>query len=692
MSEEDSETGSIQFTRSSIHKKEAKLPSTLSIPSSGSNENEKDELIEQYEKKMGEMLQIQQDLTTAQTQLRSAYDTNQLLQKQIKKMQEDYDEQLERAKQRIMELEKGGEEMNSSNQILYDKIKKWKSRARGYQVVIDDQNREIQAKENIVSDLTNEKKAIKEQYEKQIYELTKQLKQQKSLVAQLKVENNDLRTQSSASSESFVEQKKQNEELYNEKQKLAVENSQLKGRKDQLKKQLKHSSDDSLSKQATIQDQERQIRSLSEQVDVLKKDSMERDQLKKENLQLKDQITAKDSEIRDNKSELEKVNKALSKTKTSNKVNSTIISTIMETMGNIENPNQIIDAITKMTNANNKMQKKIKSMKKRLDQEETLQQTMIKQNEDIESLKQMQNIQKQKNKLSKAIENSRKTVAVSLNELASQFGYKTPTVTFRNVLVTVVLAKRLSSLPHFKSDFVTDSRNWWWISQNEYVERDEILQKAGARYTEMESSLDKVVKLNHEFQQQINHLEETLKQGNDKNAIAINSAQYLQNEIHELNVELSSLIDVETYESLHEQYITIKKQFKEAHSTIKMLKSQNNEVISQLEEAQISCQDQSNEMSLLHEEIEAAQTHIQKLQEEIKILYKSQHAKNKELLSLERGISKEKISNQQNTAQCRALAVENQQLFNQLHPAKLLQDSPDGQPHLSYRTNNKTLL
>ena len=86
----------------------------------------------------------------------------------------------------------------------------------------------------------------------------------------------------------------------------------------------------------------------------------------------------------------------------------------------------------------------------------------------------------------------------------------------------------------------------------------------------------------------------------------------------------------------------------------------------------IHCQDQENEINALQEEIEVIKVKNEKLIEDIKILEKSQLAKNKELLSLERGIQKAKTTNDRNTAQCQVLALENQNLFNQIHHSKVI--------------------
>jgi chromosome segregation ATPase len=143
---------------------------------------------------------------------------------------------------------------------------------------------------------------------------------------------------------------------------------------------------------------------------------------------------------------------------------------------------------------------------------------------------------------------------------------------------------------------------------------------------------------------------------------------FLRGHIKKLNEELSSLIDFETYEALRTESVDRKHKLKMALAHVKSLTAEKIDLTEKLEEAGIACQDQSHEIASLQDELEVAQARNEELSEELQLLQKAQLVKTRELLSLERGIRKEQVTSDRNTAQCRALAMENQQLFRRINP------------------------
>ena len=69
MSTSPSQEELAKFTGSSIKQSENRFPSSLTLPSTSQSSNDREILLDEYQKKMGDMLQLQKDLCMMTNQM-----------------------------------------------------------------------------------------------------------------------------------------------------------------------------------------------------------------------------------------------------------------------------------------------------------------------------------------------------------------------------------------------------------------------------------------------------------------------------------------------------------------------------------------------------------------------------------------------------------------------------------------------
>lgn len=662
------------LSRSSIQINQKQEPSTITLPST-MNSNDKEELIDQYQEKMGDMLECQKELYTTKTQLKKVIDQVNQTKIHFTQLLQEKDIKLEEAARRIQELENENNSRIQNEISCNSKVAQCETKCKNYIDTINQLKQEIQKKENQNQNQNNEHKELEKKSKNQVIEIQKQLDNKNSQISDLKVQLAELRQQELSSSESFSNQQKRLDELLRNKEKLESQIAKLSDSKEKLKLDLKQSNDEVAVLQATITDQQNTIMNLRK--DKIKYKQKCSDLLKtvedlKSQIKQYSEFPKKNQEL---EIQLDKMQKQYKKEmkKTNNATN--LLSMITSLVGKAYKPKDILSNVQKVCKERDDLRQKVIENDKSGNNFQQIVEENSQLKNKIMTFEKYNSLQKLKYNISTSIENARKEKSEQLVKLARNFGFESNEIPFRSVVITVLLSIRISKIMKDSPDnisYVRDNRNWFWISNdigskinNTFIESAELLQK-------FQNEREQAKKTNEQINDEMNKLESEIENKAQKLEQNDQSIAFLRKEIYRLNEELSSLIDPETYAELNQNYIILKKQFKSLKQNEQKLLNENNQLTEQLEELTIHSQDQENEINVLQEEIEVAKVKNEKLIEDIKILEKSQLAKNKELLSLERGIQKVKTTNDRNTAQCKALALENQNLFNQIHQSKII--------------------
>ncbi|OHT06843.1 hypothetical protein TRFO_25094 [Tritrichomonas foetus] len=674
MSSSTSQEEPAQFTRSTIKSRDKRAPSSLTFPSTSSSANDKETIIDQYQEKMVDMLACQKELCTVKTHLSKVIDESKSNEIRLKQIILEKETKLEEASKRIQDLENENNSHMQNDVTQSSKAAKWKARCRQLQEIIDKQNKELQNKDETIKKQILEQKEIEKAARRQANELQKKLDYQVSQLSERKIELAELKQQSIISNESIINQQKQLDDVVRYKENLENQNSKLKEDKEMLKIQLKQSSDESVVHQATISDQLSSIQKLRKEKAKYKTECSD---LKKAQINLKEQLeryTSLPKKIQELEQSLEKSKKLYEKEtrKTNNATN--ILSIITSLVGEAYRPKDIISNVQKVCQERDNLKQKLMNLENSIKGVDDLSNELSRQKETIINLQKRLDANKQRNIIIKSIEKARKAANEQMTHYANSFGFDKEKINMRSLIITVLLGSRLSKMMksiHSNYEYVTDNRNWWWMNSTEHEKMKSLLSESAGKLTAYQNQTEDLSKTNSELKEHIGKIEEEMMIKDKQIDENKKSLIFLRNEIHRLNDELSNLIDPETYSELQNNYVIIKKQLKEFRCHEQQLIQEKKLLSDQIEELTITNIDQSNEITVLQEEIEIAQAKIEKLTEDIRILEKSQMAKTKELLSLERGIMKVKASNDRNTAQCKALAIENQHLFNQMNPNKL---------------------
>ena len=681
-----SQEAAVQFTRSSISAKQEKKPSAISLGTTSSSSIEKDQLLDEYQAKMGEMLKCQQELCTVKGQLRDAMDTVQQKEKSFHEKEVEYQSQIAAMSQRIQDLEASTDSKTKENVEQTGKAEKWKTRCHHYQEVIAQQSKELKEKDEKIESLEILIEEMKKDHAQELENLRKQLSVETD---RLKQENQDLMQQTSSASESLADQQKRMDSMNEENQKLEKAVEKIKKERDELRAQFKHATNESSVHQSTIVEQQSIIQKLRHQKEKYKDQCRETAAAETQIKSQREKLTNLEAELSQEREKYEELEQTLANEMKKTKIASRLFSKIAELVGNPETPKEVVRGVVELYKENQEWHRKRKALEKEKESCEGIREDNSRLSSELKCLQKRVQLQLTKLKISESIEQARKKNAQYITTVASRFGFGSEETPLRAVITTILIARRLSRY-QLGSSAVEDGRSWWWLGATQ-------AERLEAHMLNSSTTLSNVQEDNKTLTEALSKAREengNLKSLNDEYTQKLKESEesnkFLHSEIRNLNDELSSLVDADTYQSLQAEFIQKKKDLKKALAQLRDITKERNHLTDQLEEANTACEDQAGEIALLQGELEVAQSKLRTLSEEVQILHKAQLAKTKELLSLERGIHKEKVTNDRNTAQCHALALENQQLFNQLHPSKAVRTSDPG-TRLGLRAT-KTLL
>jgi chromosome segregation ATPase len=664
MSDSSSDTSG-PYTKSTIPPGDRKPPSTLSLHSTSFASPDKDALIDEYQSKMGDMLRCQQELCSIKTKLQVALDGAQQREREFLARETGYQQQLIAAKEQIGALETSAESHAKNEVVQTDQLTQLNDENQRYRTIIERQSRRLQEVESNIAKQREGMTVLQERHKSELNEVCEQVGPLKSERKRLKTENGHLQRQNAIAKQSIKRQQKDIEQLTETIRILEEKNAKLRTGKRKLKVELKSSSEESSVQQATITEQHSVIDSLRSQKDKYKDKCADLSRAEAELESQGQKVESLQAIVESKSEEIEDLERQLAAEQRKTKIASTIFSKMAPLVGNADTPKEILEQVGQLYQEMTRFRGQCNELKALEPVCERLKEERQALQEQIQQLKQRFIAYERKAGAGKAIERAWLSGIQELRTIGQQFGFQPPEIPLRSVIISVVLARRLAKI---ESGTVPDNRNWWWLSKNQWQPLKAHLCQASDQLASLRQEHTALSTQLAELTQQARDVEQRRRELDIKSTEYEQSMTFLREQIKELNEELSSLIDFETYEALRAESVDRKHKLKSALAHVKSLTAEKIELARKLEDAGIACRDQSQEIASLQDELEVAQARNEELSEDVQLLQKAQLVKTRELLSLERGIRKEQVASDRNSAQCRALAMENQQLFSRISP------------------------
>lgn len=285
---------------------------------------------------------------------------------------------------------------------------------------------------------------------------------------------------------------------------------------------------------------------------------------------------------------------------------------------------------------------------------------------------------------------SNKKIMNELIDIDHKIGSKANIPSLRNLIVTIIIARRLKELSSTR-EVELDLRNWWWLpTQEDNNMRKKILKGVEA--------LRSKVKFLESEKESLNEIIDGLKKAGEAATKVIEEKDgqiqllkskntSLRGEIHDAAETMNVYVQRSSYDKLVDKHKTLKLKYCNA---IQMLQEKeyvlcdtqerNQQYLEKISELKAQLQSQQIENNNL-------KTMLNNANNEGEILRTALTCKRKEVLSLERGIYSEQRIKSNLTAQCTTLANENVNLLQQRKMFKAKQMSNDNNPAMIIKRN-----
>ena len=625
------------------------FPSSQSISSAMySNEaGDKDDLIDHLQEKAAELLTVQQELCTVKNE-------NEVIKSKLS------------ANERALAAER---EKNLTNEKLFN------SENQHLQETINNLTKESEQKTQTINSLMVELQSFRQSLQE-----VAQDSSDNQLQSQMQVQTGQLQT-ALQEKESVIERldqqiqelKTTNTDLQNQLSQVQTANQQnqftLDNKKEDIQK-LEQEKADLVSSQQKMNDEIEKYKQIIEQQQQQILELTLTNKNNTEKIEALTQEKAKyEAQIEDSNKELVKIQKCFS---------------------SCDNSDDILNAVAAYKNTIKDMKQKSKKDKKKI---KACKEVLVQQQNLIEKkdsyIKQMQEtnnncvneIENTKNKLQRLetvisnFDDSKKCANVIIKaneELTQQFNelkkalipeFSIPS--FRTIILSVIITKRWKEVVGTKKEIVTDSRNWWWLRQNQKSTKDAILSKI----EQIINTSNQLQQINQQHEELTKENQDTIKQANqiiaDKEGQIIVEREKLDDaniKNKQLQEKMKNMVEITVYQKLEQKY----KQTKDKFENCIQIMHENEEIIANLRSRLAVSEDKRDKNGISANaaaiEIKNLQRQLRDANHEIEILNQALNGKRKEILSLERGIFSEQRSKAALASQCYNLASENQNL------------------------------
>lgn len=625
--------------------------STQKTISTSSDLLDKDELIDDLNSQLGNFLSVKQELCAIKNEneiIKSSMIANEKL---LKDEREQSTKKIEQLTQEIETLKETVALLTSEN----DQKK----------TLIDNLMEELQKhKEEIETSKENSEVEINKQVNLQTASLTAALEEKRSQIQELKCEITELRTELKSNNETLTEKKVDYQKLLNDNEKLVNEKNAAINEANQLKIQIK--------------DYQTQYSCMKEQSDELNKNINE---LNEVNTSLKQEILDRDQKIESLNQNIHELTQRLDEINSLFPDSSDVVESVQILQEDaMKLASQVKKDHVKIKNARNiliEQQNMIEMKEKEMSELQNQLETSINQNTELQS--QIEQYSSEISKLSKqakmmddrfkytaAVIRAQSDLTQQSNKLKQILTPDLATPTLRNVVISVILARRWRDVKsEEKTQKTDDPRNWWWITTSKTAAQNDMIsavQNMKQNVCDLNNQINELKSIAAEGHSTVKEANETIE---NKERQILQEKKNSENYLHQielLQIKLSEMVPKAQYEALNKKLLAQRSKLVEA---IKSLQ-ENEQIVSSLRSRLQSSEENREKNGInagsLTIEVKRLRQQLKEANIEIEILNQALNGKRKDILSLERGILSEKRSRAALSAQCYSLAAENQDL------------------------------
>ncbi|EAY21756.1 hypothetical protein TVAG_237820 [Trichomonas vaginalis G3] len=599
--------------------------------------SERDQLMEQYELKMGELLRCQKEICDLKNQLVTVVQKSKQNDANYQSLIHQYENQITELQEKFNTVQSSLQQSTIQNETA--EVSKWMEKCHELEQTLAEKEKIIKGQEAEISDYNESASSMNSERMEYLEKFEKQQKEISELKVQLK---------------EIPKLHENIEDLQNTNKELAQNNTELQDQVYELQKQIDTQNNESNEIKETIEEQTERVKTLMEKFNSAKTElnaaSKKLIILTNENTDLKARDTKQKAQIKTLTQDNRKLSEIGSKLQQKVVEYDGIVKQIFESSPNMSSVSELCEFLNVIPNQQKETRRQMRELRRanrklaeraevadQLEKENYSQKIMIAKLEKIKLI-------------SNSFARINRTILDKLNSLVNK---ETPSL--RNIIVATVMINRWRKSKD-SHDYRSDSLNWWWISSCEennaidYI--SEIMNEKTATQEEIEQYRNQISDLQNQIQ--------TLQVDKNNNLEGIDlTHKMLIKQIDELNEEVSSMVSKEKYEEKAKKNRENKKELKrltQALSELKKVSFNKEEEVGELKNIVFK---KDKEIYNLRGELEDAKLRVDELEDQIKLLSKFNSAKRKEFLSLERNAIKNEEENLKKNIEFRALVAEN---------------------------------
>lgn len=646
------------MTKSSQEMQSQELKSTVfndintlhTTTSETSNSANKDTIIENYEEKMAEFLKTNQELCSVRNQIQIIKEKNIVLQSQLEQekkissqipeLQKEISEKstlIINLKNQINDLKQNNDSLNSNIESLKQKIE---------QITQDSQN-ELKQKVNMQ---TSELKATIEIKNNEIQSLKQQLEELKAL----NTSNNESIIQSRIDKERLmaVQADKEKESLL-----FKEEMAKLTNKFKLIKEKHQKERENNQNLMITLNKYQSEIDKYKQKDQLTKERNEKLEQSLHEAKDLVRQVLS----IRNPQFQtIEELNNYITHKKEENKFLKNELRTQKKT-------------VKRFAFAIQKYEEKISNLNTNIAKAKTADASLKTQIEtqlkDFEQLNNKLDICQRKLSIIPVYENVTADLRNRLQEILTVIRPEIPEVTVRSLCIFIIMLRRWKNLTGLlPKTYVSDSRNWWWMNppESQKLTSSEISNLI----TSLRNKVEKYKNLSDQLQYQIEQYDQKLKDSQNCANKSSKTMRYNAKKIADLENQIEELEKLTHYDiKTNSEYQGLIERLKETEAELEETQQKLRESEIEVSNLQITLsrakQQLSNQCLLTRQKeraLEDTKYQLYSAQKGIAHLKQGNNMRTKEILSLERGIQKEKRNATSANTQNAVLTLENRRM------------------------------
>lgn len=626
------------------------------ISSETTESRDKDTLIDEMQAKFGELLKVNEELCAARNEIES-------LKEIIGQRQQDLDKQADGFKRRISELEDNLQEASDTianqKQRIAD-LKDDNSR-------LESENAEL--KQKLATMIQNSDSETRHKVDTQTGELRATVADKDREIAVLKQKLSELKTRQASSSDSVEHHK--------------IENDKLQSRVERQQTEIDKHVEEKSKMNVRLQKQKEVIASLEQRTKELELEltatKSEVKNLKERELLGKEKLGKKDADCFVAREEVQRVLSISPGFKDIDELIDYMTKTSKETASLKEDVKQSHASLKKCLRRIKRYEAALQEADKRVDEAELKARSF--QDEMRSKCRQADRLTKENERYQRRLrilpvfDKANSMLNQRLSRIRESIRGEEDITSVKTLTAAVIMITRWRHLVGTEEKYTDDSRNWWWMNP------DNSYQVTTERIAEKITALDHEVS---QLREETNMLKESLQSEKQKVKAAHSETEaakrecdvqiaqnhQLQSQIEDLQAELETKIDPQVHQKTLAELKVIKEKYKKA----KVAAKQNDMEMTNLQMSLSQARQKLNEQITLtrkkERSLKDAQIELFQAQEGIAYWRQGNAAKTKDLLALERGLTREQRTSAAVRMQNDVLALEHRKLGMQVNAYK----------------------